>query len=512
MVKRKMIILQIDTGTKSFKKNLLVIDAHSHLGRDEDGLQNMNPMSPEGTINFYTKIKRDLQKQIGKNYNFEITLNNQHYRFAFEFKPLPFSYNLCNSITEICNCGSHKDLFLKMKDSWVIDQGVVFPFQDVFRDRRSEALYRASNLNVSRFTTKFPLSLKLIGYARCNPMEGEKAVTEVKNAIENLGLRGLKLHPRSDLWVDDITHQKVSDVLIEASKYSIPVIFDTRGKESILAIHRLVKNTRERLRKLNPNLIPHLKVIIAHCAMGYIGDTDIYEVISDPQMLGEISMLHGKGSADFYLSFMNWYNSHKNIKEKRWSENIIFGTDFPYFSAKHAKDNIFFLISQQFIEQGGTIIDTENILGLNILRAFSDYNRQVIQTDSCGSSYIHFPTSNGTSLHDSDIATKLLASLLEQKILDISKINFMFSESFQNYQNEVLLHTQSEIRNIKLLYMNFIKNKYGLLSNLIQNEIWKPTGYKYFNPHDKNFLIRNFPFNFSTDAVSLNNSFRNIYK
>ncbi|NVM28201.1 MAG: amidohydrolase family protein [Candidatus Helarchaeota archaeon] len=511
-----MIILHIDTGTKKFSKNVLLIDAHSHLGRDEDGLQNMNPLSPEGTINFYAEINKTLQERLGTYHQFQIKLNDQLYRFTFEFKPHPFSYNLCKSISERCHCGSHSDLFNKLKGSWIVDQGVVFPFQDVFRDRRPEALYRASNLNISRFTTKFPYSLKLIGYARCDPMEGPKAIEEVRNAIQNLGLRGLKLHPRSDLWLDNITDQKVALVLIEAARHSIPVLFDTRGKKSILAIHQLVKITREMMKQQKQeNLIPHLKVIIAHCAMGYIGDNDIYEAISDPQTFGEISMLHGKGSSEFYLAFMNWYNSHKKATGKRWSEHIIFGTDFPYFSTKHACDNIAFLLSPPFIQNGGTIIDTENILGLNILRAFSEYNHQVVQHDACQPYYIHYAMESLPN--NLNIATNVLSHLIEDKIIQIPKINYMFSESYQNYQNEVLIHTQSnsESKNpkkIKLLYLNFIKNKYLLFSNLIKDEIWNPLGYKYFNPNHKKFLLRHFPFNFVSDEGQIYKSFRKIYK
>jgi predicted TIM-barrel fold metal-dependent hydrolase len=508
-----MIILNIDTGSRSYSKNILLIDAHSHLGRDEDGLQNMNPLSPEGTFNFYADINNALQERIGTNYNFQITLNNQLYHFAFSFKPFPFNYYFTKAISEICKCGTHTDLFDKLKGSWAVDQGVVFPFQDVFRDRRPEALYRASNLNISRFTTKFPYSLKLIGYARCNPMEGPKAIAEVRYALQTLGLRGLKLHPRSDMWLDSITAQQVSLLLMEAARHSIPVIFDTRGKESILAIHQLVKNTREILkRNQQADLIPHLKVIIAHCAMGYIGDHEVYEAISDPQTYGEISMLHGKGCSEFYLSYMDWYNTHKKGTDKRWSEHIIFGTDFPYFSAKHACDNITFLISEKFIENGGTIIDTENILGLNILKTFPEYHQPQIQQETCKASYVHFPVHVGFPNNGSDTATKILARLVEEKIIDISKINFMFSESFQNYQNELLINTQSDSKNIKYLYMNFIKNKYSLLSNLIQNEVWNPLGYKYFNPNEKTFLLRNFPFNFGNDESQLYNSFRNLYQ
>ncbi|MHA1267525.1 MAG: amidohydrolase family protein [Candidatus Helarchaeota archaeon] len=507
-----MIVLNIKTDTKAYSKNILLIDAHSHLGRDEDGLQNMNPLSPDGTFNFYAELNNALREKLGDPYAFRITLNKQSYHFTFTFKPIPLNYNLCQEISKICKCGNHLDLLSKLKGSWLVDQGVVFPFQDVFRDRHPEALYRASNLNIARFTTKFPYSIKLIGYARCNPMEGSKAIQEVRNAIENLGLRGLKLHPRSDLWLDQITDQKVSLLLIEAARMSIPVIFDTRGKQSIMDIHQLVNITREMMKRTQQShLIPHLKVLIAHCAMGYIDDYEVYEVISDPQTYGEISMLHGKGSAEFYRSFMQWYKDTKPKNGKKWSEHLIFGTDFPYFSAKHARDNIIYLLSQEFIEQGGTIIDSENILGLNIIRTFTEYNHPVIQSDPMKPCYAHFPAATDRSADSTDLTAKILSYLIEDKVADISKINFMFSESYQNYQNELLIHTKSASKEVKLLHMHFIKNKYSLLSNLIQSEVWNPTGYKYYTPSDKMFLLRNFPFNFERDEISLYNSFRELY-
>ncbi|MFX1295952.1 MAG: amidohydrolase family protein [Promethearchaeota archaeon] len=510
-----MIVIYSETKTKSSLKYILLIDAHSHLGKDEDGLQNMNPLSPEGTFNFYAQINNALQEKLGDHYNFQITLNNQLNHFSFKFEPFPFSYNLYKSISEICKCGTHPNLFNKTKGSWLIDQGVIFPFQDIFRDRQPEALYRASNLNISRFTTKFPYSIKLIGFARCNPMEGSKATAEIRNATENLGLRGLKLHPRSDLWLNEITDNNVSLVLIEAARHSIPVIIDTRGKQSILDIHQLVKNTRVLMKNIKQSyLIPHLKVIIAHCAMGYIGDFDIYEAISDPNTFGEISMLHGKGSAEFYISFMEWYKEYKQLNKKRWSENIIFGTDFPYFSANHARDNIVFLLSQEFIEKGGTFNDTENILGLNILKTFTEYNYKIIQQEPRKATYIHLPMSTETPTGNFNVAIKILSKLLENKVINISKINFLFSESYQNYQNELLIQTQSNEINqtIKFLYMKFIKNKYFLLSNLIQNKIRNPTNFKYFTPNDNVLLLHNFPFNFGKDESSLYNSFRNLYK
>ena len=69
--------------------------------------------------------------------------------------------NLFDYLKQI-NSGSHSNIIEKMNGGWIIDHGVCFPFQDKFRDNKPEAQYRASNLNISRFTTHFPNSLRLI--------------------------------------------------------------------------------------------------------------------------------------------------------------------------------------------------------------------------------------------------------------------------------------------------------------------------------------------------------------
>ena len=198
-------------------------------------------------------------------------------------------------------------------------------------------MFRASNYNISRQTTTFPNSLRLIGYGRCDPQEKKRAVDEVKFGAEKLGLRGWKLHPRSELWLDKVTEPFVVDVLIELAKHSMPVLFDTRGKKSILDIYDLIQTTRNTLKRSNPELIPHLKVIIGHCAAGNIGDEAIYNVIADPNSIGEISMMHGGACEQFYLGFMNWYKQ-RFPDARPWSTHLIFGSDYPYFFEKHARN------------------------------------------------------------------------------------------------------------------------------------------------------------------------------
>jgi hypothetical protein len=306
-----MLTATIEQGGNKRVEHIFVIDAHSHLGEDVDGATMMNPLAPgTGTFDFWGNIQGRINADWEKNgeQSFTTTIDRAPAKLSWSFTPYPFTNKLYSALKKLGK--RYSDLKEKAKFYSFIDQGIVFPFQDVFRDKYPEALYRASNINISRFTTRFPFSMKLIGYARVDPMEGQKAVNEVRYAREVLGLRGLKLHPRSERWIDDIKSSKAVNVLLEAAKHSMPVIFDTRGRGSILDIAELVKSARSAILQNSPNLLPHFKVIIAHFAQGNIGDYEVYNAIVQPNTYGDLSMLHGEGAGNFLEDFRKWFRTH----------------------------------------------------------------------------------------------------------------------------------------------------------------------------------------------------------
>jgi len=486
-----LIILEklIADSTEIEQHKILLIDGHSHLGSDEDGQKNMNPLAPGGTIDFYAKINSKIKSLIGeKELTYEINLEGKNYIFNFKFVPFNYIYSIYERISDICKCGEHKDLLQKSANSWIVDQGVVFPFQDVFRDRKEEAQYRASNLNISRQTTSFPNSLRLIGYARVTPWQGEKAVNEVKFAVEKLGLRGLKLHPRSDGWLDKVTEQFVVDVLVEAAKHSLPVLFDTRGKKSIMDIYELARKTRAFLKKSYPDLVNHLKIIIGHCAAGNIGDEEVYEAIAAENTIGEISMMHGAACGKFYLGFKDWYNQTQRNK-KPWSEHLIFGSDYPYFFEKHAADNIFFLISKEFYENGGKIQDTQNILGVNMIRLLPEYSFPQKQKFDVKSHAAYIQNKDNTS--STDIVAETFAALAEYKVLNPKKLYFIFNQDFYNIKDDIMLDCvimrKPNIQS-KIIALNLFDNT-KIIKILNKEDEFRPFGgYKFFSPNDRIFL------------------------
>jgi predicted TIM-barrel fold metal-dependent hydrolase len=454
-------------------------------------------------------------KETGEQ-SFTTNMGGKFTKISWSFTPFPFTDKL---YTELERLGKkHSDLKEKSKFYSFIDQGACFPFQDVFRDKYPEALYRASNINVSRFTTRFPFSMKLIGYGRCDPMEGQKAVNEVKYVRETLGLRGLKLHPRSEGYIDKMTSEKVINVLIEAASYSLPVIFDTRGRGSILEIGKLIRAARNVIQSNYPDLLPHFKVIIAHFAQGNIGDYEVYNTIVQPNTYGDLSMLHGAGAGNFFESFRNWFktNNKKIVDNRTWSQYLLYASDYPYFGDAHAQKLIKYIINKQFFDTGGKIQDVRNILGLNQLRILPEYNIPQNHNDSkaAPSILVSNPSYNQNKVSTYDITIKTLARLIVENKIDIKKFCIQFKESWDTFNEDVLLRTISTTSKQErdLLIMNLIKDQIVLLAPLHSDTEWKKFGYNYFNPEDRAFFASVFKQNYlTTDLTKTLDTFSHIY-
>ncbi len=491
-----MLTATIEQNGRTRVENIFVIDCHSHLGHDVDDANMMNPLAPgTGTFDFWGNVQGKLLAEL-KKYNevsFTTSLNNKSTKISWSFTPYPFTDKLYSVLEKLGKI--YSDLKEKSKFYTFIDQGVVFPFQDKFRDKLPEALYRASNINISRFTTHFPFSMKLIGYGRCDPMEGEKAVNEVKYAREVLGLRGLKLHPRSEGWIDNISSDKAIQILIQAAKYSMPVIFDTRGKKTIMEIGELIKSARTVLEAKHPKLLQHFKVIIAHFAQGNIGDHEVYNTIVQPNTYGDLSMLHGEGAANFLEDFREWFISNKKetVDNRKWSEYLLFGTDYPYFGDIHAQKLLIYIINKRFFETGGGIQDTRNILGLNLIRLLPEYNLPQIKKDAkiLPCTMISNPIFQQNKKSAYEIAIGALSNLIIEKKIDIKKFCLQFNDSWNLFTNDLLITTikNSTKEEINLYVRNLLENQsVSLLAPMQPNMVWKKFGYKYFNPEDRAFF------------------------
>ncbi len=494
--------------TRMYK--FIVIDAHSHIGKDVDGAEMMNPNAPNGTFDFWTKTESMIENMWNEgkmDQSFSTTIGNQPAKLTIGFEPHPIVLGLYRQL-ETLDSGRYGSYLERIQNQRLFDQGAMFPFQDEFRDKMPEALYRASNINVHRTVSRFPTSIRTIGYMRCDPMEGKKAVQEMEYVRTNLQIRGMKLHPRSEGWIDHIASEKAVACLLKAAEYQWPVIFDTRGKQSILDIGRLIDLARNRLESTQPELLPHLKVIIAHFAQGNVGDEEVYRTITKPNTYGDLSMLHGKGAGRFFADFREWFktnqikqlNTQKYEDSRDWSEYLLFASDYPYFGAQHAKGLMIYVFNKEFYESGGTLQDTANILGLNQLKLLPEYSSGYISAlPRAGSSIVHSPSlltqEQSAALSSTELAMNpteqmlgAIADLVHRKAFNIEKILFQYAGTYENYQNEALLVCKKKTldQEIPVLMMNLVQNHLNMLGVLPEGAKWTPLGYEnYYNPETR---------------------------
>jgi predicted TIM-barrel fold metal-dependent hydrolase len=96
-----------------------------------------------------------------------------------------------------------------------IDKAVVFTTQGFYSDTR------AANDRLAAATARYPGIL--YPWATVDPHEGEAAVAELRRAVTELGMAGLKLHP----WIQgySTTNPKVDMIMEELVVLSIPLVF-----------------------------------------------------------------------------------------------------------------------------------------------------------------------------------------------------------------------------------------------------------------------------------------------
>ncbi|MEM2957761.1 MAG: amidohydrolase family protein [Candidatus Jordarchaeaceae archaeon] len=372
-----------------------IVDAHHHLGADIDGHSNRNPVAPGGTFDFYVKVGKKLSK-------------------LFSDKPHIFRYSPHGFLNEfIRNNKKWKDT---LNGSWAVDQVVVFPFNDEFKWRdgdEGKAIYWRSNDNIGRWVTRAPYSLRLIGFGRVVPTQRELAISELHRAVEQLGLRGLKLHPRSDGWSSDIASPEVKNVLVEAAKLNIPVLFDTRGFGQVMDILEVTKMARSELQSQNKALVENLKVIIAHIGF-HLGQNELFEVLSHPNIYGDTSGVHDAGIPRLFEEAVQLLQPSLG-RYRNWSEKILFGTDYNYFDVPHAVQFISFVLGNDF---PGTSEDAQRILGSNLLKLVPPFKRETKSTFR----KVHV-SSELAELTEKTLA-KQIADLVSSETYDLSGIDF----------------------------------------------------------------------------------------
>ena len=195
-----------------------------------------------------------------------------------------------------------RSLLKKMAKSGV-DKCVVFPFNEI----RPGRAFSTANDYIAKVVKSHPN--RFIGFARTDPTS-PSAADEVYRAIKKLGLKGLKLHPRSQEFhpSDDV----VIPVLEMCVSLNVPILF-----HSGYAYRTLPPAIGEMADRF-----PELPVI-----MGHMGCSDI----GTPGGIDDAIRIAARGE-NLYLETSRIMIPSYIAKAVRTvgEEKVIFGSDTPY--------------------------------------------------------------------------------------------------------------------------------------------------------------------------------------
>ncbi|MCK5239560.1 MAG: amidohydrolase family protein [Candidatus Thorarchaeota archaeon] len=320
-----------------------IVDTHHHMGREKT-----HKNTPGGAYDFYQLLWFEMKRLIQR------AMEDDKLLFEpVEITAPAFPSRIFNS----------RKSWKRMNHGWLIDKTIVFPYTDDYstRGKNGEPSFKVSNDKIAGWTTRAPHSSRLIGFGRVNPSDAQSgppdiAVRELERAILQLGLRGLKLHPLAQLFIDELEDDITKRVLHKAGELAIPVLFDTRNMRTAIRIKKLVDSMRED--ETHSASVRQLKIILAHCGMNP-GDSKLYDILRDPAFTADTSTLHDQ---DIPLLFDMAITRIKS-SEKRWSESLLFGTDYSFLSVQ-AAELILYTFSREF---PGTLGDVQRILGGNAL-------------------------------------------------------------------------------------------------------------------------------------------------
>jgi len=314
-----------------------VADAHTHIGKEEVleyGRKAYRENSPKLTIDFYQRLQFEIINAM--------KINPNGYCFS-PTKPFTKPPTLLDMLFE--NTPDARSI------GWTVDQFVAFPFNDTSAFKTSPSFQIPNDRVLSRATV-LPYSLRMFGFVRVDPHDGDKAVQELIRCSRQRA-RGLKLHPISQKFLNEMHSDNVKKVVATAARLGLPVLFDCRYQSTAEDIYRLTQEVREEIGSSD------FAIIIGHSGMEYSKD-ELYEFFKDPNIYAETS---GVRAYDVPLFFKKMKSHVPN-----WSSKIVFGTDYNYFSIPQATDFLTYLFTKEFRDQiGGTPQDIQRILAGNLL-------------------------------------------------------------------------------------------------------------------------------------------------
>jgi predicted TIM-barrel fold metal-dependent hydrolase len=162
-----------------------------------------------------------------------------------------------------------------------------------------------------------------ICYGSVDPHKGAVAVKELERIVNDLGLKGLKMFPSTQLFYP--SDKKVYKIYEKAQELGVPIIFHS-GAPLVAGTHRLKFNHPLQLDDVAIDF-PDLKIVMGHMGNPWFWDT--YALTERHKNLYfDIS-----GRAREFLPHLPW-----SLFEKRISDKILFGTDMQHSPTEYIEE------------------------------------------------------------------------------------------------------------------------------------------------------------------------------
>jgi predicted TIM-barrel fold metal-dependent hydrolase len=331
---------------KNQPQKIMVIDTHTHLGKEEvvDGHgKAFRIIRPRDHLDLYEKLKYDIYKKI--------TEFTDEYAYA-----LPKDVEDFAKPTTQLQKLIYSNRRTTQNIGWLADKIITFPLHGVLRTKTTPNFSKSNDYILSRAQT-LEYGSRLVPYCRVDPTEGERAIKELLRSIA-YGARGLKLHPLSEEWLEEIVTNDTIEIVRIAADHKLPVIFDCQNYQTAQEIHQVAMEVRDQTKNND------FTVIIGHFGFDY-QTPGMFEILSDPNIKTETSGMHSGDCKVFYKNCINLVED--------WHLETMYGTDHNYFGTIQASDHIRFLLSNEAKDLGITLQQIKHVLGLNALRILKLY-------------------------------------------------------------------------------------------------------------------------------------------
>lgn len=201
-----------------------------------------------------------------------------------------------------------------------LQRAVVLPIET----RRTRGLSMYTNQQIAELVS---MSDRLVGFASVDPLADESPA-QLTDAVCNLGLRGLKLHPSAqEFYPDD---PAVYPVYRQAAELGIPVLFHAG----------LSWEPKARLKYAHPShfedvaaLFPTLKIVLAHLGWPWVVDV-VALALKYPNVHLDTSALYFDNPRDF-LRFAMTQQVPLSVFERSLRHQLVFGSNYPRVEIKN---------------------------------------------------------------------------------------------------------------------------------------------------------------------------------